>query len=435
MERQILLVKSNNMDNNKKEGRHENTLLRASSSTRNNLNLTEGKTKNIQTTDGNQTYDLQPFKAYAKDIKKAKKLCESGVIKDKDLNKVCFVTTDIFNKFAKQQEVEVVSVMLDKVFNELLIGTDPELLLMDNDEVIHAGNIPNFSKFSKFGCDGAMAELRPDPALTPKDLVKNIHSLLTNEELTSSIKKYDWLSACYFENANRDFPVGTHLHFDNPIKIKNLPIGSRKRLFAVTNKIIDELLTIPMIRLDGPSGHNRRAKCKMSQAGGFGNNYGVGYGFFGEWRTCNGRLEHRSLSGLVISDPKICEAVFGVGQAIVEAVYKEAVNNDLNSEFVLPKNYDAGAIYSKPFKDWEKIPLAETFGCIKPSSFMHEIMNKSSRIDISIEYIKGWLLHIRKLPTYGKYENYVEFLGELLSKNSKKLDKLDKNIKHNWGIV
>jgi len=423
------------MDNNKKEGRQENTLLRAANTTRDYLKLDADVVKNIHSSKNEYSDDLYPFKAYARDIKRVKELQEAGIIKEKDLNKVCFVTTSTFNKFTKQPEKQFITAILDKNFDKLLIGTDPELLLMHNNEVVHASNIPNFSKLSKFGSDGAMAELRPDPAFTSKGLVENIRKLLTDNELTASIKKYDWLSACYFENANRDFPVGTHLHFDNPTKIKNIDMMQRKRLFAVTNKIIDELLTVPMIRLDGLSGHNRRAKCKMSQVGGFGNNYGVGYGFFGEWRVCEGRLEHRSLSGLVISDPKICEAVFGVGQAIVEAVYKEAINNDLNSEFILPKNFDSNTIYSKLFKDWQKIPLAKTFNCTKTTNFMRNIMDKSSRVDISVEYIKRWLKNIRKLPTYGKYEHSVEFLGELLSKNSKSLDKLDKNIKHNWGII
>jgi hypothetical protein len=189
-----------------------------------------------------------------------------------------------------------------------------------------------------------------------------------------------------------------------------------------------------MIRLDGKIGHNRRAKCKMSQMGGFGNNYGVGYGFFGEWRTCNGRLEHRSLSGLVISDPKICEAVFGVGQAIVEAVYKEAINHDLDGNFILPLDYDPKSIYTKKFKDWEKIPLASVFDCTKSSEFMHITMDNSSRVEISVDYIKKWNKKLKKLSTYGKYENYIESLSELLSNNSKTLDNINKNIKHNWGV-
>ena len=172
----------------------------------------------------------------------------------------------------------------------------------------------------------------------------------------------------------------------------------------------------------------------MSQVQGFGNVYGVGYGFFGEWRICKGRLEHRSLSGLAISNPDICRDVFGVGQAITEAVYKEAINNDLNDEFILPKKYTEKGIYRKTFKNWQKIPLAETFNCVNSSEFMRTIMDNSSRIEIDKTYINKWLSKIRKLSTYGKYEKYVESLGDLLSCNAKVLDKVNKNIKQNWGV-
>ncbi|MDA3908198.1 MAG: hypothetical protein PF437_03850, partial [Sulfurimonas sp.] len=201
------------------------------------------------------------------------------------------------------------------------------------------------------------------------------------------------------------------------------------------NKIVDEFLTLPMIRLDGPSGHNRRAKCKMSQAMGYGNVYGVGYGFFGEWRDCCGRLEHRSLSGLVLSSPEICTDVFGTAQAITEAVYKDVINNGLDTDYILPKEFSKTSIYEKNFEDWEKVPLANTFGCTKSSGFMRTVMDKSSRIEIDISYIAKWLDAIRKLTTYSKYEKYIESLGALLLKNAVTLNKLDKNIKNTWGIV
>lgn len=434
MEKQILLVKSDSMSNNKKEGRRENALLRASAVTRDNLKFETNKCTTISSYEDGTDVELSPFKAFSKDIKQAHMLCDKGVIDKKDLSKVCFVTSKSFNKFTNDENQEVVKVLINKTFNEMLIGTDPELLIMQKGEVVKANDIPGFTKHAKFGSDGAMAELRPDPSYTPEGLVKNIRILLSDKEMTKNIQNYDWMSACYFENKNRDFPVGTHLHFDNPIKIKALTLERRTRLFAVTNRILDELLTIPMIRLDGQLGHNRRAKCKMSQVMGYGNNYGTGYGFFGEWRICNGRLEHRSLSGLVIADPDICRDVFGVGQAIVEAIYREVLKCDLDPEFILPEKFTAKGVYNKEFKDWTKVPLTEVFGCTNSSEFMKTVMDNSSRVDISKNYISKWLNKLRKISTYGKYENYVESLGELLNSSAKTLDGLNKNIKQNWGI-
>ena len=439
MEKQVLLIQSNSMKSNKKDGRDENTLLRASEINRKYLKLKNNKTTTLYTNNDddyeNETV-LKPFKAFVKDIRNADNLYDKGIITENELKQVCFVTPETFNKFSKDANQEIVRVVIDraKVFDKMLIGTDPELLIMENGNVIKADCIPGFSRHTKFGSDGAMAELRPDPSYTPEGLVENIRKLLIDNEMTQHIKKYNWVSACYFENNQRDFPVGTHLHFDNPKEIKKLDNATRKRLFAVTNKILDELLTIPMIRIDGRLGHNRRARCKMSQAMGYGNQYGTGYGFFGEWRVCEGRLEHRSLSGLTISNPNICKDVFGVGKAIVEAIYKEVINKDLDSKFILPDKYTKTGIYEKTFKDWGKIPLTDFFNCTNSSEFMRITMDNSSRVDIGVGYIKKWLNKLRKLSTYGKYENYIESLGELLCSDSKILNKLNRNIKQNWGV-
>ena len=436
MEKKIFIIKSDRMDTNKKKDRKEDTLLRAAKIVRDKLNL-DNANLNVCSLD-NTTKALAaitPFQAFSSDIKKARKMYEEGEFKnEKDLERTCFVSSDIFNRFAKDNNKDLIEVVLSDTFHSMLIGTDPELLLLEEGEVINACNIPGMSKLAQFGADGAMAELRPHPAYTPIDLVKNIKDILRNDQFTKNIRQYDWMSACYFENANRDFPVGTHIHFDNPPQIAQLTEGARMRLFAVTNKILDELLTIPMIRLDGTKGHNRRAKCKMALAGNFGNVYGKGYGFFGEWRPCHGRLEYRSLSGLVISDPNICVNVFGTGQAIVEAIYKKAIHNKLNKNYILPEKYTVKGIYGNDFNSWKKIPIIEEFKCIKSSDFMHTVMDKSSRVEVDIKYIKRWLSSMRKLSTYNKYEKHIEALGELLTSSARALDGLNKNIKDTWGI-
>jgi hypothetical protein len=422
MEKQILLVASNRMKENKKEDRHESVLLRMSEKVRTALKLTQ-KQQLLVYSDKNDL-NLTIFKAYSEDIKKAKQYA-------KFINKIAFVHPDTIYKLTGTN-TEAIEVTLSDSFKDILIGTDPELLLYDDENnIVSAAIIPHLNKTSSFGSDGAMAELRPEPAFTPEDLVQHIKTIF-HSNLDKPVAKYNWISACYIDAVNRDYPVGTHLHFDNPAQIKNLDLEERMRLFAVTNKIIDELLTIPMIRLDGQDGFRRRAKCKMSVAGGFGNQYGKGYGYFGEWRVCNGRLEHRSLSGLVISSPNIAEAVFGTSKAIVEAVYKKVLDKD--AEYILPAKFNKDELYLNKFNSWDKIPLTAEFNCIKSSDFMHNTMNKSSRVDINKKYINRWLSKIRKLPTYGKYEKYVESLGDVLNCSAQTLRNLNKNIKQTWGI-
>ncbi len=430
MEKQIIVIPSEKMDSNQKEGRDEHRLVRMAKVARNKLDPDNSG----MTLEGLiNTKKLSTFKAYTEDVKKARKMMVDGALLDEhDLSNTCFVSTETYKNLGGKDKTLVLD--LNSIFTKLLIGTDPELLLMHEGNVKHADSIPGFNKDAKFGNDGAMAELRPDPSHTAEGLVANMKKLLHDDVLINNVRDLDWISSCYIENKDRDYPVGTHIHIDNPKKIAAMSNESRLRLFAVTNKILDELLSMPLIRLDGSIGHKRRARCKMSAHNGYNKgSYGKGYGFFGEWRPCNGRLEHRSLSGLVITNPTICTAVFGTAKAIAEAVYKEAIKNDLNSDFILPKQFSKGVIYNDTFKQWDKIPLAESLGCTTTSGIISKAMNKSCRTDINKKSITDWLVKIRKLPTYNTYANNIESLGDVLVSSAKVLDGYNNvNMKKTW---
>lgn len=432
MANKIILLPSKSMDENKKEDRDEHMLVRLPKKTREHL----VPNKNVLDVQGEGEYkEFSVFHAFKDDIKSANELVKEGIISEEDLDNIGFVSSKNFALLGEKDKT-FITCDLEKRAKEvvdILIGTDPELLLMHNGHIKHANEIPGFSKMSKFGHDGAMAELRPDPEKTPEKLTENIIHLFQNEELINNVKDFDWISACYHEENNRDYPVGAHIHFDNPVEVNKLSTEQKNRLFAVTNKVLDELLTVPMVRLDGNKGHFRRARCKMSTYNNFNaQNYGKGYGFFGEWRSQKGHLEHRSLSGMVLVDPDICTAVFGTAKAIVEAVYKSAIDNDLSAEYILPKRFSQTGIYKETFANWNKIPLCEDLGCITSSAEISGIMNKSSRTEISAKYIKQWLNKLRGLSTYDKAEKYVEVLGDVLSSSAKVLDGMNPKIKEIW---
>lgn len=431
MEKKVLIVKSSKMDTNKKQGRQENALVRISKAVRGTLG--DSKTLEFSATDhsNKQIVSVKPFMAYSSDLTKVKSLVNEGQLSPADLGRICFVTTETFKKLTKNSEQDFAEVFISDTFKDILIGTDPELLLMSQGKVVPANLIAGMDKNAKFGSDGPMAELRPEPAYTPEGLVENIASILKDKNVNEKIIKLDWMSTCYFKDAQRDYPVGTHIHFDNPRAIRDLAPAERVRLFAVTNRILDELLSVPMIKLDGELGHNRRAHCKMAPANGFGGNFGVGYGYFGDWREASGRLEYRTLSGLVITNPELCKAVFGTAKAICEAVYKEAINFNLNKESILPEKFDAKSIYATQFNAWSEIPLAKTFGCTSSSKVMRETLDKSNSSEVNI---KDWLIRMREWPTYGKYADHVESLGAILKSSQKALVSMNKNIKENWGI-
>ncbi len=429
----LIILPSETMDGNKKQGRNEDTLLRMAKATRDSVALDKN---NVTLSGLANSKELNIYKAFSKDLIKVRELILADALNYEDSDRVAFVSSRTYkelggdglfldlSKLKPKEKIELIA--------NLLIGTDPELLLMSQGKVVNASSIEGFDKKAKFGSDGAMAELRPDPANSAEDFVRNIKEILQNDNVQKKINKLDLISTCYHEEENRDYPVGTHIHIDNPKKIASLTLEERFRLFAVTNKILDELLTLPAIRLDGSKGHNRRAKCKMSTHNGFGGGYGKGYGFFGEWRECHGRLEHRSLSGLVLINPDVATAVFGTAQAIAEATYNEALKNKLNKNFILPEKFNYKDIYKTTFKNWGDIPLAETLGCTTSSKDIAEMMDASDRKIVSQAYIKKWLTKIRTLSTYDKFSNHIEALGDILSSSDKVLDGFDTNIKNTW---
>lgn len=426
MEKKIVLLPSKQMDANKKAERNEQELIRMPKFVRSVL---EAEDSDIEIAgETAKTLNLSVFKAFSEDLKSA-----MATLSVEALSKVCFVTTDNFNSLGGTGK-PFIEISASNTFLSMLIGTDPELLLMKEGEVINASNVLTKNKTAKFGADGAMAELRPSPAKTPEDLVNNIRAVLHDENNIKGIDKYDWVSACYIDKpAGRDYPVGMHIHIDNPHKIAKLDINQRLRLFSVTNKILDELLTLPLIRLDGKEGHSRRARCKMSTHNGFSlNKYGKGYGFFGEWRVAYGRLEHRSLSGLVLSRPDLCRAVFGTAKAIAEAVYSTAIKNKLDGDFILPDKFGMRGLYSENFASWDQIPLASHFDCVTPSKDIAKTMDASSRDEITVNYINKWVKKMRTLPTYDKFKDDIETLKDILTCSAKTLDSIEKNIKLTW---
>lgn len=425
----LLVFPSELMDKNNKPSRNEGGLIRLPKATR--------KTLPYSATIRYLDIELSVYKAYKEDIKRINKLILKGVLPENAKSKTGFVTTKNFNIINTDGFADFVEIEVDEINDfRFMLGGDPEFLLMEGSKIIHANELYDINHSGPLGSDGAMAEIRPLPAKSPEDLVTNIYNVFTDSNLPESILKLDWIAECYYETSQRDYPVGTHIHFDNPNYFKKLLTSTTKmRLYAVTNKILDELLTIPMIRLDGSKGHKRRARCKMSSANGFNTgNYGKGYGFFGEWRCSNGRLEYRSLSGLVLSSPTICRDVLGTAKAIVEAVYNRVIEESADKEFILPSKFNHKLIYDASFSEWGDIPLASDFGCTLSSDKMITLTNNSSRQDITPEYVRKWLRRMRKLSTYSKYELYVESLGDLLSCKAVTLENLDHNIKKNWSI-
>lgn len=91
---------------------------------------------------------------------------------------------------------------------EFTIGSDPEMIFTTKEgELIKAGDI--LTKADKFGVDGHayIAELRPEPAVSPRDLVINLSKLFKTK--SDKLEKFRWLAGPWVHNK----PLGGHIHF------------------------------------------------------------------------------------------------------------------------------------------------------------------------------------------------------------------------------
>jgi len=420
----LILIPSELMDKNTKEGRNENGQIRMSKAAREFMGFFEEQVEVYpDTCEAEKRIKgailLNIFHAFKEDIKK---LNDNKKLTKEEFLKIGFVTTKTFRKITDgSQAKQHKDIWIANDVNDTVIGADPEFLLFDDKgNVVRANNVLGYQGL--LGCDGAMAEIRPKPAIVPEDFIDNIRSIFENTDLTAPIKSYDWRAGCYYKDSVRDYPVGGHLHIGNPSQIAGLSMENRERFFKVVNKIIDELLSIPMIKIDGVSlGRARRTECANGK-----------YGYFGELRLCNGRLEHRTLSGLWLMHPTLALCVVGTAKAIIDEVYRLVSHNNFNMVYMFPETLLGKQLWSATFNRWDEFPLANDMGCVTPSSVMIELLHNSSATKIDKAYLIAWHNKMKKLSTYKSYSKYIDELFDILNNDTETFDKFDKSLQKNW---
>lgn len=422
MKKPLILMVSSFMNNNK--SRDEKDLVRMSQNTRNYMgfdsqvelwpeteNPIEGKIK--------QAVLLNIFHSYKKDVKRIKTLVNDGELSSEESNRVGFVTKDVYDRIINGDNNNV---WISETTEEIPIGADPEFLLFGKDgNVISAARIPNFSYYAQIGSDGAMAEIRPDPAITADGLVGNIRKLFNDENLTEPIEDFQWKSGCYYRDASRSYPIGGHIHFGNPLRVHKIDTDSRMNFFRIANKILDELLSIPMMRLDGHIGNGRRTQSNM----GF-------YGYFGECRMAAGRLEHRTLSGVWLSHPELAEAVIGTAKAIMEEIYRHVENRKFDLSYMTHDYAKSSLIFDRDFNQWGEIHLTKDLKCVRSSEEMHDILNKSDFEYVNSAFLKKWYSRMKSMSNYEQYSTSIDKLYAILKAPEKKILSLNTNLRDGW---
>lgn len=423
----LILLVSSSMDNNRKEGRNENRLVRMSEKTRKHMGF-EDKVElcaesNDAATRMQSALLLDVFHAFSKDIKELRRRINDGEIRPEDISRVGFVTSKTYQRITGKSSNTKCNIWISDTIEETVIGADPEFLIFnrDNGDVVSATTINGFNRSGKLGHDGAMAEVRPDPAIAPEDLVENMRIIFADESLTHRIAPYRWAAECFHRTSIRDYPVGGHIHIGNPIQIAQLHLNHRKLFFKSFNKILDEYLALPLIRLDGEKGKKRRTESGMGK-----------YGYFGEMRLCNGRLEHRTLSGLWLSHPDLAVAVLGAAKAVIDEVFRRVSHEKFDLEYMMPSKVRDKNVWAKGFSEWETIPLVKDLHCTKSSDDMHRLLNSSSIRTINKTFLNNWYAKMQRMSTYKQYSSYIDKLYAILNAPVKAIRDMDTSLQRNW---
>lgn len=427
----LILVVSNKMDTNKKADRDEHNLVRMPASTRKHVNAKGSMA--LESSVSDEMVCLEVFQAFSDDLRELRKKLKNNAITRDEFNRTAFVTTNTFNRITKGDK-RVKNVWISPTIKEIVLGADPEFLLFNKDgNVVSAANV--LPKPGLVGSDGAMAEVRPSPNESPIILVKNIKDIFADEIITERIQPYDWVATCYHKDNRRDYPVGGHIHVGNTAQVGALSNQTRKGFFIAINKIMDELLALPMIKLDHPEkGSNRRIKCAM----GLAHHNGLrGYGYYGEWRSCSIKgegehFEHRTISGMWLIHPFVAKALIGTAKLIVDEIYRYAADNGYKPAYLFNGNFKGRDVWDASFDEWDQIPLVKDMDCVTPSKDMIELLNSCSSNFITKSYLNRWHSRLKNMASYRKYADFVLALKEILSINAKDLYGFETEIKENW---
>lgn len=355
---------------------------------------------------------LQVKQALREDVERLNKMVAGRKITSEGAASVGFVTRSVFSRINKEKEGNC---WLSDEMGPVTVGADPEFGFLDAQKnFVRADNV--LPANAKFGSDGPGAEIRPDPARNHIELVANISHLLQNPPAPA--RSLSWVGGATYSAPNRTYWFGGHIHFGRPSEIDFVRAPDCYECIAT---VLDDYVALPLVRLDKPNPHLRRAGC------------GHGYGKAGIWDTDSpassiryshvneegdsDHFEYRVLSGLWLTHPTLARIVIGSSKCIAETAYERMASS----------KYDYDWINMPPSRNG----LLKTFGIENLRRVRHTI-NHSSVSAISREDIDSWKGRIRELEYYKEYSREIEALISLVENWSEVIPGLDLDVRRNW---
>lgn len=343
----------------------------------------------------------------------------------------CFLTQADYDAIVYKRESH--GIWITNELEPIMIGADPEFVLLGDSGVVRAGG--HLDHDERFGSDGTPAELRPKPSQDVIEVVNNISDLLISGHEDADqyeIDELDWKAgACYPMDPEEDeenitwCPVGGHIHLGNP----DIDGGMDRDILRAVADVLDDLIVVPLIRIDGPHAEKRRQH----------HQYGVKTnGDRWQFEENDNRLEWRTPSGIWLCHPLVAEAVLGVTKAVAESFYVKWADSD-HSPDLITTGEDKVKLVNTKYGSPEYMALRDEM-CDHGLRKMFGVKTFSERRDLlwsnNTEAAKPYCKELKKrLKGLEKYENYqpqVDAFTDLVNATEADIETLDMDLKKTW---
>ncbi len=249
--------------------------------------------------------------------------------------------------------------------SDFLIGTDPEIVLVkpDNTLLKVRGVIPEQGQFGVDG-HGYIAELRPEPAMFPKDLTENLRTAMASRYHT--LKNYRWQASPWLY----DKPLGGHIHFG--VDMEDTAVEALEKLMPIILALIEP---------------NAAAKQRRS----FAFYHQTPYGLLGDVRAKNWGWEWRVPSSFIIS-PGVTTAVLALCKAIVYEQITDSKNAYSNLPLTTRKLL---SFKNKEFHDGDRkkfLPLLVPLWEIIQNLTYFQKENEGSTLWSNVAYLRRFVI-------------------------------------------
>lgn len=386
----------------------ESMFIRIPKKTRDSLS---SNTDKITISYKNKKIALKIKAAFKEDVSELKTLIKEGHISVKDANSLGFVTSaTLHNLMGRSKKSETDYCYASNDIEDIMLGADPEFVLVDPVTLSfkYAESISGFPREGPLGADGPLAEVRPPPSNSVNGVVDNIQGIL--RQGNNSLRPYHWLAGATYKNPlkpnERTLHIGGHIHLGDPLI---LPPKEKQGMYRQIIRMLDELVAIPLVRIDVPQAQLRRNTLHT-------NGYGK-YGTWGDTRPQPGRFEWRVPSGLWLAHPDFARAVLGTSKAITETCYQMMAEEGFNQSWVCARADSKGFL-----KSWSAMGAA----------IAANIVNKADPKLVTQTLINRTSKKLKGMSNYKKYQDNIDEFISLVSMPMADKCNINLDIKDTW---